>query len=87
MAKSRASCQANSRIHRRRRGRPFPDNLLKIAKVEVAAVVPFREDFPKRMTPYSRHAQHLVAGLLERIPADQLTRPTRIARLESEVGL
>lgn len=62
-------------------------DLLKIAQVEVGAVVPFREDFPARVTLYSRHAQHIVAGLLERILADQLTRPMRIARLENEVGL
>lgn len=62
-------------------------NLLKIAQVEVGAVVPFREDFPTRVALYSRHAQHIVAGLLERIPAAELTRPMRIARLENEVGL
>lgn len=66
---------------------PVLINLLKIAQVEVGAVVPFREDFPKRVTLYSRHAQHLVAGLLERMPADQLSRPMRIARLENQVGL
>ncbi|MDH4552746.1 hypothetical protein [Pseudomonas sp. BN607] len=66
---------------------PVLINLLKIAQVEVGAVVPFREEFPKRVTLYSRHAQHLVAGLLERMPADQLTRPMRIARLENQVGL
>ena len=49
-------------------------NLLKIAHAEVDGVVPFREDSSNRVTLYSLHAQHLVDGLLERMPANMLTR-------------
>lgn len=66
---------------------PVVINLLKIAQAEVDGFVPFREDTPARVTLYSRHAQHLVDGLLERMPATELTRPMRIARLENQVGL
>lgn len=62
-------------------------DLLKAAQVEIHGLVPFREDFPKRVTLYSRHAQHLVDGLLERMPVTQLSRPMRVARLENQVGL
>ncbi|WP_217191257.1 hypothetical protein [Pseudomonas shirazica] len=62
-------------------------NLLKIAQVEVGGGVPFREDFPKRVTLYSRHAQHLVDGLLEKMPAIELTRTMRAARLINQLGM
>ncbi|MNH15683.1 hypothetical protein D3C79_753000 [compost metagenome] len=66
---------------------PVVVNLLKFAQIEVGGAVPFREDFPKRVTLYSRHAQHLVDGLLERLPATKLTRQMRAARLSNQLGM
>lgn len=62
-------------------------NLLKIAQVEVDGVVPFREDSSSRVTLYSRHAQHLVDGLLQRMPATMLTRRMRMARVSNDLGV
>lgn len=62
-------------------------NLLKIAQVEVGGAVPFREDSRIRVTLYSRHAQHLVDGLLERMPATMLTRQMRMARVSNDMGV
>lgn len=62
-------------------------NLLKIAQGEVGGAVPFREDSPRRVTLYSRHAQCLVDGLLERMPATMLTRQMRAARLSNQLGM
>jgi len=66
---------------------PVLFNLLKIAQLDVGAAVPFREDFPARVTMYSRHAQYLVDGLLERMPATTLTREMRTARLHNQMGM
>ncbi|WP_181318748.1 hypothetical protein [Pseudomonas putida] len=66
---------------------PVVINLLKIAQVEVDGVVPFREDSSNRVTLYSRHAQHLVDGLLERMPANMLTRQMRTARVSNDLGV
>lgn len=66
---------------------PVVINLLKIAQVEVDGVVPFRDDAPNRVTLYSRHAQHLVDGLLERMPATMLTRQMRVARVSNDMGV
>lgn len=62
-------------------------NLLKIAQVEVDGVVPFREDSSSRVTLYSRHAQHLVGGLLEKMPATKITQTMRAARLSNQLGM
>ncbi|HGM4966970.1 MULTISPECIES: hypothetical protein [Pseudomonas] len=62
-------------------------NLLKIAQVEVDGVVPFRDESSSRVTLYSRHAQHLVDGLLERMPVTMLTRQMRTARVSNDLGV
>lgn len=66
---------------------PVVINLLKIAQLGVGGVVPFRGDSPIRVTLYSRHAQHLVDGLLERMPATMLTRQMRMARVSNDMGV
>jgi len=62
-------------------------NLLKIAQLEGDGVVPFREDSSNRVTLFSRHAQHLVEGLLERMAATKLTQTMRAARLSNQLGM
>jgi len=62
-------------------------NLLKIAQGEVGGSVPFREESPRRLTVHSRHAQCLVDGLLERMPANMLTRQMRTARVSNDLGV
>lgn len=62
-------------------------NLLKIAQEEADGVVPFRGDSSNRVTLYSRHAQHLVDGLLEKMPATKLTQTMRAARLSNQLGI
>lgn len=66
---------------------PVVINLLKIAQAQIGGDVPFREDVPKRLTLYSRHAQHLIDGLLERLPPTKLTRQMRAARLSNQMGM
>lgn len=66
---------------------PVVINLLKIAQVEVGGVVPSRDNAPNRVTLYSRHAQRLVDGLLERMPATMLTRQMRVARVSNDLGV
>ncbi|MDD1136464.1 hypothetical protein M5G22_02765 [Pseudomonas sp. TNT2022 ID233] len=65
---------------------PVVINLLKIAQ-EVGGVVPFTEYSSNRVRLYSRHAQHLVDGLLERMPATMLTRQMRMARVSNDMGV
>lgn len=62
-------------------------NLLKIAQVEVDGVIPFRDKAPNRVTLYSRHAQRLVDGLLERMPATKLTQTMRASRFSNQLGM
>lgn len=66
---------------------PVVINLLKIAQVEVDGVVPFGGNAPNRVTLYSRHAQHLVDSLLEKMPATMLTRQMRMARVSNDMGV
>ncbi|MDD2108737.1 hypothetical protein NP554_21855 [Pseudomonas asiatica] len=62
-------------------------NILKIAQIIAGGLVPYRQSSSDGITLYSRHAQHLVDGLLERLPVEKLPRALRVARLQNQIGL
>lgn len=66
---------------------PAVIELLRIAQVEVDWHVPFRGDLPGCVTLYSRHAQHLVEGLLDIMPPGKLTPFLKGARVGIDMGL
>lgn len=56
-------------------------SILKIAQVQVGAIVSGREANSAKITLYCQHASHLADGLLQRIPAAKLPRCLRGVRL------
>ncbi|MDC0689150.1 hypothetical protein POF53_16260 [Mitsuaria sp. RG] len=62
-------------------------NILKIAQITAGGLVPSRQPSSDGITIYSRHTQHLVDGLLERLPVEKLPRALWVARLQNQIGL
>jgi hypothetical protein len=62
-------------------------SILKIAQIQVGAIVPGREANSAKITLYCRHASHLADGLLQRIPGAKLPRCLRGVRLEGALGM
>lgn len=62
-------------------------NVLKTAQAEIGAVVPHRQPSPGQVVMYSRHAQLLTDGLLDRIPAQQLPRDLRGFKVQVAMGV
>jgi hypothetical protein len=62
-------------------------NILKTAQAEIGATVPHRQPGPGQVVMYSRHAQLLTDGLLDRIPAQQLPKDLRGFKVQVAMGV
>jgi hypothetical protein len=62
-------------------------DILLIVKIELEMAVPYRAPRPDQITWYSHHVQHLINGLLDKIPAKQLPRDLRGFKLPVDLGI
>lgn len=62
-------------------------DILLIVKIELEMAAPYRAPRPDQITWYSHHVQHLVIGLLDKIPAKQLPRDLRGFKLPVDLGI
>ncbi|RZI60532.1 MAG: hypothetical protein EOP14_00760 [Pseudomonas sp.] len=61
--------------------------ILRNAQAQVGAMMPGQEIAPDTCALYSRHADELAGGLLERLPVRELPVCLRGFRLESDLGM